>query len=228
MSNIHGTELVLRNAHNAQARVVFASSSEIYGKAYEVLPLRENHDRILGSTTVPRWAYSTSKAVGEYIVHAYSALDLPTTIIRYCNVYGTRLDARGYGSVIAKFISQARAGEPLTVYGDGNQTRCFLYVDDAINGTVCAGTYPHAIGETFNLANPAPPVSMTELAEMVITLCKSTSKIQYVKPPYVNFEEPLHRMPSMQHAFNILEFQPRVAITDGLSTIIDILNRGYH
>ena len=218
-TNIRGTELVLYHAICVNARVVFVSSSEVYGKAQEVLPLQEDHDRLLGPTTVPRWAYSASKAVGEYMVHSYSADGLSATIIRYFNVYGTRMDPRGYGSVVAKFITQAQANEPLTVDGDGKQRRCFINVKDAVNGTLLAGTSKRAIGETFNIGNPAP-ISIADLAALIITLCKSGSTIQYIDPPYTNFEEPRHRMPSMLHAWNLMKFQPRVALTPGLTALI--------
>ena len=219
-TNIYGTELILQHAFRANARVVFTSSSEVYGKAQDILPLHEDYDRFLGPTTVPRWAYSAAKAVDEYMVHAYSNDGLPTTIIRYFNVYGTRMDPRGYGSVIAKFIAQAQANAPLTVYGDGKQRRCFINVRDAVNGTLLAGTSKRAIGETFNIGNPAP-IGIADLAALIITLCKSESTIQYVDPPYTNFEEPRHRMPSMLHAWDLMKFQPRIALTPGLTALIE-------
>lgn len=219
-TNIRGTELVLDYAFRANARVVFTSSSEVYGKSEDVLPLLENHNRLLGPTTVPRWSYSAAKAVGEYMVHAYSGDGLPATIIRYFNVYGPRMDPRGYGSVVAKFITQAQANKPLTVYGDGEQERCFINVNDAVNGTLLAGTSEHAIGETFNIGNPAP-ISITNLAVLIIKLCKSESTIQYVDPPYPNFEEPRHRMPSFMHAWDLMRFQPRIGLDSGLTALIE-------
>jgi len=218
-TNIRGTELVLHYALCTDTRVVFTSSSEVYGKAQAAIPLRENDNRLLGPTTVPRWAYSAAKAVDEYMVYLHRDAGLSATIIRYFNVYGPRMDPRGYGSVIAKFISQAQANVPLTVYGDGKQSRCYIHVTDAIKGTILAGTNERAIGETFNIGNLAP-ISVADLAALIITLCKSKSTIQYVEPPYTNFEEARHRMPSMQHAFDVLKFQPRIALTPGLTALI--------
>src|SRR5207342_2371121 len=125
-------------------RVLLASTSEIYGKATHV-PWREDDDRVLGSTDVARWSYSTAKALDEHLALAHAKAGLPVSIVRYFNSYGPRLDERGYGSVVARFVRQALAGEPLTVHGDGAQTRCFTYVADTVRGTLLAARTPAAV-----------------------------------------------------------------------------------
>jgi UDP-glucose 4-epimerase len=150
-TNVKGTEVVLEKAYKYWRRTVIASSSEVYGKSVDV-PLDEEADRLLGSTTVARWSYSMAKAIDEHFAFAYTNKGLPVSVVRYFNSYGPRLDPKGYGSVIAKFITQARLGRPLTIFDDGQQTRCFTYIDDTVRGTILAGTVPGAIGQVFNIA----------------------------------------------------------------------------
>ncbi|HXZ44182.1 MAG TPA: NAD-dependent epimerase/dehydratase family protein, partial [archaeon] len=137
-TNVRGTEVVLGLAFKYWKRLVLASTSEIYGKASHV-PFQEDDDRVLGSTAVARWSYSMSKAIDEHFAFAYAAKGLPVSIVRYFNSYGPRLDERGYGSVVANFTRQALRGEPVTVHGDGKQTRCFTYIEDTLAGTILAG-----------------------------------------------------------------------------------------
>ena len=134
----------------------------MYGKSTAV-PLREDDDRLLGPTTVGRWSYSDSKAIDEYLGFAYAEKGLPVSAVRYFNVYGPRLDPRGYGSVIAKFITQAIHGGPLTVFDDGRQTRCFTFITDIIQGTIRAGQTPDAGGSAFNIGSNQE-TSILELA----------------------------------------------------------------
>ena len=140
-TNVKGTEVVLETAYKYWRRVVIASSSEVYGKSTAV-PLDEGADRLLGPTTVARWSYAMAKAIDEHFAFAYASKGLPVSVVRYFNSYGPRLDPKGYGSVIAKFITQARLGRPITVFDDGEQTRCFTYIDDTVAGTICAGSAP--------------------------------------------------------------------------------------
>ena len=132
--------------------MLLASTSEVYGKS-PTLPWHEDDDRVLGATDVPRWSYATAKALDEHLALAHAAAGLPVTIVRYFNSYGPRLDPRGYGSVVARFLSQALAGEPLTVHGDGTQTRCFTYVADTVRGTLLAARAPVALGRVFNIGS---------------------------------------------------------------------------
>ncbi|HIE47908.1 TPA: NAD-dependent epimerase/dehydratase family protein, partial [Candidatus Bipolaricaulota bacterium] len=164
--NINGTQNVLRLAHKYNRKVVFTSTSEVYGGNPKV-PWDEDDDRVLGSTRIDRWCYSTSKATGEHFCHAYRKMGLPVVIVRYFNVYGPRLDKVDRGRVITIFIGQLLRNDPLTVIGDGSQTRCFTYIDDAIRATVAAGIKPEAEGVIFNIGTDVE-TSMKELAELMI------------------------------------------------------------
>ncbi|MBI2865627.1 MAG: GDP-mannose 4,6-dehydratase [Chloroflexi bacterium] len=215
--NLRGTENVLAAAFASGARLVLASTSEVYGKSFQI-PFVEDGDRVLGSTKVGRWSYSTSKALDEHLAFAYASLGLRMSIVRYFNAYGPRLDPRGYGSVVARFISQALAGEPLTVHGDGNQTRCFTYVEDSVKGTILAGTVAGAEGEQFNLGS-ARETSIADLARMIVDLTGSRSRLEFV--PYARaygerFEDPQRRVPSVQKAKEILGFEASVPLEQGL------------
>ena len=172
-TNTRGTEQVLRQAHRSGATVLFASTSEIYGISEE-LPFQEDGPRVLGPTWIHRWGYSTSKALDEHLCFAYAERGLVVRIVRYFNIYGRRMDPAGYGSVIARFLAQARAGEALTVHGDGQQRRCFTEVGDAVEATVRAGTWPEARGQVFNVGSPFE-TSILELAERIRDLVGSPS-----------------------------------------------------
>jgi UDP-glucose 4-epimerase len=217
ITNVRGTEIVLELAFKYWVKTLIASSSEIYGKSVEV-PLAEDSDRTLGPTNVGRWSYSDSKAIDEYFAYAYYRKGLPIVIVRYFNSYGPRLDPRGYGSVIARFISQALRGDPLTVYDDGQQTRCFTYIDDTVQGTVLAATTPEAEGLAFNIGS-SRETTILELAQKIIALTGSASTIIHVpaKEAYgVNFEETRRRMPDVRRAAEILGFKAEVPLEKGL------------
>ena len=139
--NVNGTQNVLKAAYKHNTRVVFSSTSEVYGRNPKV-PWREDDDRVLGATSIDRWCYSTSKAVGEHFCFAYHKLGLPVTVVRYFNAYGPRLDKVDVGRLFTIFMGQLLRGADLTVVGDGLQTRCFTYVTDAIEATVQAGVNP--------------------------------------------------------------------------------------
>ncbi len=219
--NVGGTEAVLAAAFAHRRRVLFASSSEVYGKSDRV-PFREEDDRILGATRIPRWAYAVSKALDEHLCFAYADRGLEVSVVRYFNSYGPRMDGRGYGSVVARFISQALKGEPLTVYGDGQQTRCFTYVSDTVEGTVRAATRTEALGQAFNIGSDRE-VAVRDLAEMIRTLTGSSSPI--VQVPYEEvfgrqFEEAVRRRPSIDKARRLLGFEPAVPLEEGLKHTI--------
>jgi UDP-glucose 4-epimerase len=222
-TNVWGTGTVLKAASRRGLKVVLASSSEVYGKS-TACPLAEDGDRLLGSTAVARWCYSTAKAMDEHLALAYHRQrELPVTIVRYFNSYGPRLDPRGYGSVVARFISQALAGEPLTVHGDGEQTRCFTYVDDTVEGTVLAGTVPAADGEALNIAR-GEEIGVRELAEAIRGMTGSPSEVIYV-PYEVDygelFEDTRRRVPAVDKAERVLGFRARVPLVEGLQQTID-------
>ena len=221
-TNVKGTEVVLEKAYKYWKRAVIASSSEVYGKSTAV-PLREEADRLLGPTTVARWSYAMSKAIDEHFAFAYTNKGLPVSVVRYFNSYGPRLDPKGYGSVIAKFITQARLGQPMTVFDDGQQTRCFTFVDDTIRGTLLAGTVPEAAGQVFNIGSNRE-TSIVELAQMIRDLVGSTSEI--IRVPYrnvfgENFEETRRRVPDIRRAAEGLGFHAETALEDGLKKTID-------
>jgi UDP-glucose 4-epimerase len=180
--------------------------------------LGEDNDRLLGPTSVGRWSYSDSKAIDEYFAFAYARKGLPVTAVRYFNVYGPRLDPRGYGSVIAKFITQARGGGPLTLYGDGRQTRCFTHISDAIEGTVRVANTSEAIGLAFNIGSNHE-TSVRELAEMIRSRVNPAAEVEYTSYQEiygVPFEETLRRVPGVERAARILSFRAEVSLEEGL------------
>jgi UDP-glucose 4-epimerase len=217
ITNVRGTENVLELAFKYWVRSVIASSSEIYGKSTAV-PLSEDDDRLLGPTTVGRWSYSDAKAIDEYFALAYAKRGLPISVVRYFNAYGPRLDPRGYGSVIARFITQALRGEPLTVYADGQQTRCFTYVADTIGGTIRVATLKEAVGQVFNIGSNDEK-TILELAQLIRQLADSTSEIVHVSYETAygsTFEETRRRVPDVTRAREVLGFQAQTSLEDGL------------
>jgi UDP-glucose 4-epimerase len=217
LTNVRGTENVLAAAHRTGARVVLASTSEIYGRSAQV-PFREDGERVLGPTWIHRWSYSTAKAIDEHLAFAYAERGLRVSIVRYFNSYGPRLDERGYGSVIARFAAQALAHRPITVHGDGRQTRCFTFVSDTIAGTLLAGRAPAAIGQVFNIGSDHE-LSIGDLAERVRTELRSRSEIVLV--PYEEsyprgFEDTRRRVPDTTKANTALGFATRVSLDEGL------------
>ncbi|HMG25859.1 MAG TPA: NAD-dependent epimerase/dehydratase family protein, partial [Acidimicrobiia bacterium] len=209
--NVNGTQNVLKLAFKHGKRVVFSSTSEVYGRNLKV-PWREEDDRVLGATSIDRWCYSTSKAVGEHFCFAFSGLGLPVTILRYFNVYGPRLDAIDVGRVITIFLGQALRGEPLTVIGDGSQTRCFTYIRDAIAATVAAGLEPEAVGRVFNVGSDVE-VSIRTLAERIIRISGSPSEIISVPSEAVygrSYEDIPRRVPDVGLMHKILGVTAKV------------------
>jgi len=221
MTNVRGTETVLALASRYGCRVLFASTSEVFGRNPR-LPWAEDDDRVLGSTRIARWSYATAKALDEHLCFAYHMRGLPVSIVRYFNAYGPRLDPRGYGSVIAKFIGQALRGEPLTVHGDGQQTRCFTYVTDSVQGTMLVGTSEVALGEVFNIALQQE-VTILELADTIISLTGSSSSIKMI--PYAEaygegFEDTRRRLADVSKAERMLGFTAAVSLEEGLRKTI--------
>jgi UDP-glucose 4-epimerase len=222
VTNVRGTENVLEIAFKYWVRCVIASSSEVYGKS-TAIPLSEDDDRLLGSTTVSRWSYSDAKAIDEYFALAYAKKGLPVTAVRYFNAYGPRLDPRGYGSVIAKFVSQALRGEPLTIYDDGTQTRCFTYVTDTVEGTIRAATVREAAGRVFNIGSNRE-TSINDLAQLIKRLAGSASEtihLPYETAYNVAFEETRRRVPDITRAREVLGFEARISLEEGLPQTLD-------
>lgn len=220
VDNAIGTENVLALAHKHNRRVLFASSSEVYGKNPK-LPFMEDHDCVFGSTGVMRWSYAHAKALGEHLCFAYHGEGLPMSIVRYVNSYGPRLDPRGYGSVVATFVSQAMANKPITVYGDGHQTRCFTFVDDTVDGSVMAATQDEALGQVFNIGSSVSS-SIIDLARLIINLTGSKSKITFVpyQEAYGNDFEDMTRELDASKAEKILGFRAKVSLKEGLQRTI--------
>ena len=221
LTNVRGTENVLELAYKYWVPTLIASSSEIYGKS-TAMPLSEEGDRLLGPTSVGRWSYSDSKAIDEYFAFAYARRGLPVAAVRYFNVYGPRLDPRGYGSVIAKFITQARQGGPLTIYGDGRQTRCYTYITDAIEGTVRATNTPAASGLAFNIGSNRE-TSVLELSEMIRDRVNPQANVEFTSYEQiygVPFEETHRRVPDVELAARVLGFRARVSLEEGLKQTI--------
>jgi UDP-glucose 4-epimerase len=217
ITNTTGTEHVLRSCHRHSTRVLLASTSEIYGKTQK-LPMAEDDDRILGSTAISRWSYSTSKALDEHLAFAFATEGLQVSIVRYFNSYGPHLDEKGYGSVIANFIRQARDGDPLTVHGDGLQTRCFTFVADTVRGTILAGTKDEALGSVFNIGSNFE-ISIADLARLIVDKTKSSSPItnvSYEQRYGTSFEDTRRRVPSLDRARQVLGYTPTIDLAEGL------------
>ena len=219
--NVNGTQRMLEAAFKYGKKIVFASTSEVYGRSTQI-PFREDGDRVLGSTRIDRWCYSTSKAVGEHFCFAYKKMGLPVVVVRYFNIYGPRLDKLDVGRVITIFLGQILRKEPITVIGDGKQTRCFTYVSDAIEATVRAGTMQEAEGDIFNIGTDKE-TTVLELAQTMKTICKSDSAIQFVPQQKVygdSYEDVPRRVPDITKQKTVLGVTPRVKLADGLAETI--------
>jgi UDP-glucose 4-epimerase len=226
--NVRGTENVLAAAFRERTPVLLASTSEVYGKGGSQA-FAEDDDRVLGPTRIHRWSYSSAKAIDEHLAFAYADRGLPVSIVRYFNAYGPRIDERGYGSVIARFAAQALAGQPITVHGDGAQTRCFTYVADTVRGTILAAETPQARGMVLNIGS-TEEVSIGQLASLIKTGLDSTSTI--VNVPYEvaygrSFEDTRRRVPNMERANEVLGFRAEVRLQDGLARTLEWCRRNY-
>ena len=179
--NVNGTQNLLKAAYKHGRRLVFSSTSEVYGRNPKV-PWKEDDDRVLGATTIDRWCYSTSKAVGEHFCFAYHKLGLPVTVVRYFNIYGPRLDRVDVGRLFTIFMGQLLRGADLTVIGDGKQTRCFTYVTDAVAATVAAGINPAADGQAINIGTDVE-TTVLEFANLMIELYRVGQIEDQVRQP---------------------------------------------
>lgn len=215
--NVEGTERVLEACAERGISVCVASSSEVYGKGVR-WPAAEGDDLRLGPATVPRWAYAVSKLLDEHLAMAWARRGLRVSVVRYFNVYGPRADPHGYGYVIARFMDQILRGEPITVYGDGQQTRSFIYVMDAVEGTLRAGLSPVAFGHIFNIGH-SEEISILALAEKIRAIARSRVPIRFLPLSEVygpDFEEVPRRVPDVSKARVLLGFEARVTLDDGL------------
>jgi UDP-glucose 4-epimerase len=221
-TNVHGTEVVLKHANKKKKLVVIASTSEVYGKSVAV-PFHEDDDLVMGPTPKHRWAYACSKAIDEFLALAYwKEKKLPVIIVRFFNTVGPRQSGQ-YGMVIPNFVRQALAGQPITVHGDGTQSRSFTYVGDVVGALLKLMVEPRAIGQVFNVGNPEE-VSILELAERVRKLAGSQSEIVLV--PYeqayeAGFEDMPRRVPDLQKIKGLIGYEPRVNLDETLTRVIN-------
>lgn len=224
-TNIVGTEIILELANKlGKKKVVLASTSEIYGKNMDhKSSFAETDDRLLGSTTITRWSYSCSKALDEFLALAYyREKKLPVVIIRFFNICGPGQTGR-YGMVIPRFVQQALLNHSITVYGDGEQTRSFTHVKDAVNAIIKLGNHKKAIGEVFNLGNPHG-VTINSLARKIKELTNSKSQIvhiPYEKAYEKGFEDMRHRKPDIHKIKKLIKFTPTLSINNILEDVIN-------
>ncbi|HET9833533.1 MAG TPA: GDP-mannose 4,6-dehydratase [Vicinamibacterales bacterium] len=225
-TNVHGTEVVLKHANKKKKLVVIASTSEVYGKSEQV-PFSEDSDLVLGPTPKHRWAYACSKAIDEFLALAYwKERKLPVIIVRFFNTVGPRQTGQ-YGMVIPNFVRQALAGEPITVFGDGAQSRSFTHVADVVGALLKLVIEPKAIGQVINIGN-TEEVTIRRLAERVRELTGSTSSIKLV--PYdqayeSGFEDMPRRVPDLSKAEKMIGYKPRHSLDDILIQVIDYFRR---
>jgi UDP-glucose 4-epimerase len=225
-TNVHGTEVVLKHANKKKKLVVIASTSEVYGKSNDV-PFSEDSDLVLGPTPKHRWAYACSKAIDEFLALAYwKERKLPVIIVRFFNTVGPRQTGQ-YGMVIPSFVRQALAGQPITVFGDGSQSRSFTHVRDVVDALIRLVGEPKAIGQVINIGN-TEEVSIQALAERIRTLAGSTSPIKLV--PYdqayeSGFEDMPRRVPDLAKIKAMIGYEPRHTLDDVIVQVIDYFRK---
>ena len=221
-TNVHGTEVVLSLANKKKKKVLIASTSEVYGLSAEV-PFREDGNLVMGATTKGRWSYACSKAIDEFLALAYwRERKLPTVIVRLFNTVGPRQTGQ-YGMVIPTFVKQALAGRPITVYGDGKQSRCFGYVGDVVGALIKLVDHADAVGEVFNIGSNEE-ITILELAQRVKKLTRSESEIVFV--PYdeayeEGFEDMPRRIPDISKVSALVGFRPTMPLDGILQSVID-------
>jgi UDP-glucose 4-epimerase len=221
-TNIRATEVVLEAAAPTGTRVLIASTSEVYGKN-DKSSLSEDDDSVIGSTQITRWLYANTKATDEFLALAYHRdRNLPVVIVRFFNTVGPRQTGR-YGMVVPRFVRQALADEPITVHGDGTQTRCFTDVRDSVRAVTELAQLPEASGEVFNIGNPRE-ITIRGLAELIVSMTGSRSEICLV--PYsdaypAGFEDMRRRVPCVDKLQKFLGWSPGISLEENLARIID-------
>ena len=221
-TNVHGTEVVLKHANKKKKLVFIASTSEVYGKSTAV-PFREGAEVVLGATVKHRWAYACSKLIDEFLALAYwKERKLPVVIVRLFNTVGPRQTGR-YGMVLPTFVRQALAGQPITVFGDGKQSRSFTYVGDVVDALVKLADEPRAVGEVFNVGNTGE-VTIADLAARVKTMTGSNSPIEYI--PYdeayeAGFEDMPRRVPDISKLCALIGYRPKHELDEIIRTVIE-------
>jgi len=221
-TNVHGTEVVLKHANKKKKLVCLASTSEVYGKSADV-PFRENADLVLGATAKHRWAYACSKLLDEFLALAYwKEKKLPVVIVRLFNTVGPRQTGQ-YGMVLPTFVRQALAAHPITVFGDGTQSRSFTHVGDVVWALIRLVQEPRAVGEVFNVGNTGE-VTIWDLAEQVKVMAGSNSPIQIV--PYdqayeAGFEDMPRRVPDISKIREFVGYEPKMQLEAIIRTVIE-------
>lgn len=216
ITNVRGTEVILDAAHRHRRKVLLASTSEVYGKNDDIR-LAEDSDRTLGSAAISRWGYALSKMADEFLATRYWAeLGLPVVIARFFNTVGPRQSPM-YGMVIPRMVHQALSGEPLTVYGDGLQTRCFCHVEDTVQALTHLLENETAVGETFNVG-ASSEISMLDLAKKIISLTNSRSEIRLVPYeeafPNGGFEDMRRRVPDTSKLESLTGWRSKRSLDD--------------
>src|SRR4030043_1826490 len=220
--NITGTEAVLTTANRYHCKVMLASTSEVCGKGSKV-PLNEEDDCVRGPPSHSRWSYATSKAIDGFLGLAYyRQFGLPVVVMRFFNTVGPRQTGR-YGMVIPRFVRQALSNEPITIYGDGEQSRCFADVEDIIGAIYKLSSHPSAVGQVFNVGS-TEEVNIRELAERVIAVTGSQSRIIYV--PYEEayapgFEDMRRPGPDLTKVHDLIGYEPTFSLDDTLKRVVD-------
>lgn len=221
-TNIKGTEIVLKLASKYKKKTLIASTSEVYGKHIEHI-LSEKDNMVYGPTTNSRWSYACSKAIDEFLALAYfKKYKLPVIIVRFFNTVGPRQTGQ-YGMVIPTFVKQALLGQPITVYGDGKQSRSFTYVGDVVGGIIRLMNHPQAIGEIFNIGNEEE-TTIYQLAKKVKEMTGSKSEIVYI--PYKDayeegFEDMQRRSPDVSKITSFVDYKPKVDLDEILKSVIE-------
>lgn len=216
---VGGTRSILREAQATDARVVVASTSEVFGRNPAV-PWDEEADRVLGSTSVDRWSYASSKAVAEHMTFALARQGLPASVVRFFNAYGPR---QAPNFVVSLSVRKVLRGERPLVFDDGTQTRCFTYVADVLDGLVAAGTHPAALGEAFNLGNPVE-TPMREVVERILHLAESDLEPEIFDTGArygERYEDVPRRVPGVEKARRLLGWQATTHLDQGLAATLD-------
>jgi UDP-glucose 4-epimerase len=223
-TNVHGTEVVLKIANKKKKLVLIASTSEVYGKS-AVVPFKEDADLVLGPTLKHRWAYACSKMIDEFLALAYwKERKLPVIVVRLFNTVGPRQTGQ-YGMVVPNFVRQALANQPITVFGDGTQSRSFTYVGDVVRAMVALINEPRAIGQVFNIGN-GREISISDLAVRIKEMTGSSSPI--VTIPYdqayeEGFEDMPRRVPDISKIGALVGYKPTVELDEILARVIESL-----
>ncbi len=222
-TNVHGTEMVLKAANKKKKKVLIASTSEVYGKS-TLVPFREDADLVMGATTKGRWSYACSKALDEFLALAYwKEKKLPVVVVRLFNTVGPRQTGR-YGMVVPNFVKQALLGHPITVYGDGTQSRCFTYVSDVVGALVKLVEHPDAVGQVWNVGNDHEEVTILDLAKRVKERTLSKSPIEmvpYDKAYEEGFEDMPRRVPDLEKIRKLIGYEPKVHLDEILDRVAE-------